>query len=377
MHILHILRAPVGGLFRHVGDLARYQSAAGHAVGVLCDSTVADALTEQRLSELKPDLALGLHRCAMPRLPGVGDIAAARETARIAAQTAADIIHGHGAKGGTYARLANVNWLRGRASGAAPRVFYTPHGGSLHYDRSTVQGRLYLAVERKLAAVTDGIVFESTYSQRRYDDAIGANLAPARVIPNGLAPADFAALQHADDTRDIVFVGELRHLKGVDLLLQALAQPGAASDLTATIVGDGPDRAAFEALAGDLGLGGRVVFTGALPTADAFRRGRVLAMPSRAESFPYVILEAAAVGLPIVATNVGGIPEIVAGTDTSLIAADNVDALSAALLAATHDPTAAAAKANRLRAHVASAFTVERMGTAIDAFYSEAINDAS
>ncbi len=75
---------------------------------------------------------------------------------------------------------------------------------------------------------------------------------------------------------------------------------------TAMIVGAGPDEAEFKGLAERLGLGDRVTFPGAMPALSAFPKGRILIVPSRAESFPYVVLEAGAAGLPLVATNVGG-----------------------------------------------------------------------
>src|SRR3954467_6944682 len=74
--ILHCLRAPVGGLFRHVRDLSIEQARRGHAVGVVCDAVAGDALTEDRLRALAPHLALGLFRTRMSRELGLSDISA-------------------------------------------------------------------------------------------------------------------------------------------------------------------------------------------------------------------------------------------------------------------------------------------------------------
>ena len=95
-------------------------------------------------------------------------------------------------------------------------------------------------------------------------------------------------------------------------------------------------------------------------------------MPSRAESLPYIVLEAAAAGIPLVATAVGGIPEIVAGTDTALVPPDNAGALRDAIADAIDDLPAATARAARLQRAVAERFTVERMTSAILALYGEA-----
>ena len=95
-------------------------------------------------------------------------------------------------------------------------------------------------------------------------------------------------------------------------------------------------------------------------------------MPSRAESFPYIVLEAAAAGIPLIATSVGGIPEIVEGSDTELVAPENIAALASAVAAVLADPAGALNRAARLKASVASRFTVERMSSAIVTFYSDA-----
>jgi glycosyltransferase involved in cell wall biosynthesis len=366
--ILHCLRAPVGGLFRHVCDLAAAQAARGHEVAVLADSAANDRLTDQRLEGLSRHLTLGLHRAAMSRDIGWRDFTATHAATALARSLRLDVIHGHGAKGGAYARLAA---RRLKAQGSKIAAFYTPHGGSLHYAPTSLKGRIFMSLERKLADATDGLVFESAYSAKVYASHVGTVACATRVIPNGLLPHEFGAHQPAADATDLVFIGELRHLKGVDLMLQAMSAPRDRRPITATIVGDGPDSDAFKALAARLGLAGRVRFTGAMPAATAFALGRVLVMPSRAESFPYIVLEAAAAGLPMLATAVGGIPEIVAGTDTALVPPEDVTALAAAIAASLDDPDAARARALRLQKSVGNRFTVARMTSEILDFYNE------
>src|SRR5260370_632714 len=123
LRILHILRAPVGGLFRHVVDLARGQLARGHQVGLIVDSTPGGVWAEAVLSELEPQLGLGLSRIAMSRHIGWRDISAFRHVARRVAEAALDGVHGHGAQGGAYARL-----VRGPAG-----LPYIPPGGPFHF----------------------------------------------------------------------------------------------------------------------------------------------------------------------------------------------------------------------------------------------------
>jgi glycosyltransferase involved in cell wall biosynthesis len=368
LRIIHCFRAPVGGLFRHVLDLSGEQAARGHDVGYIIDSTVADPLTEGRLAKAAEHLRLGITRLPMGRLPGPRDLVASRAVRDAARSLRADVLHGHGAKGGAFARLAARDL---RADGRNVATFYTPHGGSLHYPLASPQGLVYTAIERVLARYTDGLIFESAFIRRVYDSRVGAGGVAARVVPNALQPGDFIPHQPNPDAADFLFIGELRQLKGVDVLLRALAEIAARFPVRAVIVGAGPDAAAFSGLAEDLKIGNLVEFPGALPARTAFPLGRCLVVPSRAESMPYIVLEAAAAGMPMLATDVGGIPEIVNGTDTPLLPAGDVGALAQAMQAFLDAPEAAKARATRLQAAVAERFTVERAAGEVLAFYAE------
>jgi glycosyltransferase involved in cell wall biosynthesis len=348
----------VGGLFRHVCDLSLEQARRGHGVSVVCDAATADALTEDRLERLAPHLALGLLRVPMSRELGLRDVTALRAVKERALKFDFDVIHGHGAKGGAYSRLV----ARAMKRAGEPVVScYTPHGGSLHYHPSTAMGRVYMALERQLARYTDAIVFESAYAAARYSAQVGVPACATSVIPNGLVPEEFAPVEPAPGAADFLFVGELRHLKGVDVLLRALAQVRARRMVSAVIVGAGPDAAKYSREAAKYGLEAVVTFKGPMPARDAFRLGRTLIVPSRAESLPYIVLEAAAAGLPLLASDVGGIPEIVAGTDTDLLPPGDADALAHAILAILDNPVAARSRADRLREAVAERFTIEAM----------------
>ena len=129
-----------------------------------------------------------------------------------------------------------------------------------------------------------------------------------------------------------MFVGELRRLKGVDVLIDALScLRDNGLPLTATIVGDGPDERLFRDLTEARDLLDAVSFPGPLPAREAFARGQLLCVPSRAESLPYVVLEAAAAGVPMVATKVGGIPEIFGEAAGRLVEPGDMVALALAL----------------------------------------------
>jgi glycosyltransferase involved in cell wall biosynthesis len=124
-------------------------------------------------------------------------------------------------------------------------------------------------------------------------------------------------------------------------------------------------------MAQELKLDGLVDFPGAMPAQAAFSLGRSLVVPSRAESMPYIVLEAAAAAMPLLATNVGGIPEIVNGTDTPLMPPGDIDVLARAMQSFLNEPDAALARANRLKTAVANRFTIERAAGEVLAFYAE------
>jgi glycosyltransferase involved in cell wall biosynthesis len=368
LRIIHGFRAPVGGLFRHVLDLSGEQAARGHEVGYVLDSTVSDPLTEQRLAKAATHLKLGITRLPMGRLPSLRDLATSRAVHDVARDLKADVLHGHGAKGGAFARLAARD-LRLDARNVA--TFYTPHGGSLHYPPASPQGLIYTAIEKFLVRYTDGLIFESDFIRRVFNRRVGARGVPERVVPNALQPDDFTPHEPRPDAADFLFIGELRRLKGVDVLLQALARLQGSRAVRAVIVGAGPEATEFKSLADELGLGGLVSFPGAMPARTAFPLGRSLVVPSRAESMPYIVLEAAAAGMPLIATNVGGIPEIVNGTDTPLMPPGDVEVLERAMQGFLADPSDAKARAERLKAAVAARFTVGRAADEVLAFYSE------
>jgi glycosyltransferase involved in cell wall biosynthesis len=364
LRILHCLRAPVGGLFRHVHDLALGQAQLGAEVGIICDSqTGGDPVALGRLAD---NCVLGLTRIPMSRQIGFGDWVATGKVARLARKLGVDVLHGHGAKGGAYARLAGRKLKR---KGLKVKTVYTPHGGSLHYSPSNPMGRLYIMAERKLLPMTDGLLFESVFAANRYVELVGEPRCPGRIVPHGLYRHEFYEPMLADDAVDFVFIGELRALKGVDVLIEALAAHQAVFPGRALIVGSGPEEAKFKRLARRLGLNGRVSFSGAQPARSAFARGRCVVVPSRAESFPYIVLEAAAAQMPLIATNVGGIPEIVPGVDMPLIPPGDVPALAGQLRAFLAGPKPFLDRAAALQRIVAERFTVENMTHEIIDFY--------
>jgi glycosyltransferase involved in cell wall biosynthesis len=277
-----------------------------------------------------------------------------------------DVVHGHGAKGGAYARMT----LNARRAVRA----YTPHGGSLLFGHDTLAGKFYLATEKILMLRGDLFLFESAYSAEVFRRKIGTPSGLVRVVHNGVSRKEFEPIIARVDATDLVFMGEFRPVKGIDVLIDAIAQLHRGGRVVSTtLVGDGPEREALLGQVARLGLGETVRFRPAMPAREAQALGRIMVIPSRAESLPYVVLEAAAAGLPLITTKVGGIPEIYGTLTDTLVPAEHVAALAQTIARTLDRPDETADLAKRLQARVASSFSVETMVDGVLSAYETAL----
>ena len=365
LRIVHVFRAPLGGLFRHVIDLSVAQAARGHAVGLFFDSEGDGRRVRDAIARIPGEAQIGIVTTPIPRNPHPRDLTALRAFSRFLKAAKPDVVHGHGSKGGLYARLCGD-----------PVRAYTPHGGSFNYSPGSALHRLYMQVERAMARRTDLFLFESDNIRGKYDQYVGVRAGIARVVVNGLSPAEFSPAIPAQDAADILYVGELRAAKGVDTLLEALAlvgrETGAAP--SAVLVGSGPDREALIAQAARLGLADRVRFPGPMAVRRAFESGRIMAAPSRAESMPYIVLETVAAEVPLLTTDVGGVPEIFGPYRDRLGAPDDPAGLARRIVAEMNRPALErASRAKELADYVKARFSVEQMADAVIAAYREAL----
>ncbi len=335
-------------------DLSRGQIERGHRVGLITDSETGGLRAEQALAELAPQLAHGVTRIRMRRTPGPLDLSALSHLNRRIQESEADVTHGHGAKGGAFARLA----FPGRRTVHA----YTPHGGSLWYEPGTLNGTIYLGMEKLLMRRGNLYLFESEYSAKIFVRKVGEPPGVVRVVHNGVAKAEFEPVALAPDATDLLFLGEFRALKGIDVLIEAMAILRAEGNgITATLIGDGPDAAAIRAAVERHGMNQRVRFLPPTPVQKALALGRIMVVPSRAESLPYVVLEAAAAAKPLLASRVGGIPEIYGPLADALVPPEDAKALAGAIARSLEDPAAATALAQKLRNRVAAGFSLDGM----------------
>ena len=370
LRIVHCFRSPVGGIFRHVRDLVDAQVAAGHEVGIVCDSTTGGEFELHRMAELESKLALGLRRTAMQRHIGPGDVAAAWRTYRLIKELKPNVLHGHGAKGGAYSRLFGTLF---RASRSRVARIYTPHGGSLHYDEASATGRVIFVLERMLGRVTDQLLFVSDYELQTYVRKVGVPRPPYRLVYNGLRADEFRPVATSPEAADFLYIGMMRDLKGPDLFIEALNEAAARTGrrLTAAMVGEGVDLPRYKDQAKRASERIDVAFHPAVPAREALGRGRVMVVPSRAEAMPYIVLEALAAGRPLIATAVGGIPEIL-GRDCIALAEPTAKSLAELMIGVMLDPDALRA-AMPAQADLVARFSSEVMAKRIEAAYQQAL----
>jgi glycosyltransferase involved in cell wall biosynthesis len=365
LRILHAVRAPVGGIFRHILDVANGQADRGHHVGIIADSLTGGERAAAALTEIAPRLKLGVHRIAIHREPHPADFLVWARFMWLTRRLKPDVLHGHGAKAGAFVRLR-------RRSTSKIRV-YTPHGGSLHYPLGTLKGAFYSRLERALMNSTDLFLFESAFARDTYQRTIGTPKGLVRCVFNGVTADEFDPIARAEDATDVVYVGEFRHIKGADLLIDAVARLRAdGKPVTLTLAGDGEEIEALKAQIRSHGLGEAVRFIGHVKARYAFSKGKLLVVPSRGDSMPYVVIEAAAAGIPMVAANVGGIPEIYGSHDDALFAPNSVGAMADAIETALEDSDAAAARAKSLRERVLMHFSQKAMVEGVLAGYRDA-----
>ncbi|MGN6305847.1 MAG: glycosyltransferase family 4 protein, partial [Mesorhizobium sp.] len=169
------------------------------------------------------------------------------------------------------------------------------------------------------------------------------------------------------------YIGMMRDLKGPDIFIDALVQAEALASrrISAVMVGAGEDLPRYKQQVVRLGLGDRVTFHAPMPARQAFALARLVVVPSRAEAMPYIVLETLAAGAPMIATAVGGIPEIFGADSPALVKPDPAE-LAHKMAFALSDPTAYRALMPSIAA-LKSRFGADVMAKAIEQAYFAAL----
>jgi glycosyltransferase involved in cell wall biosynthesis len=320
--------------------------------------------------------------CEVIEIAALGrEVAPARDVAALGALTRLFrrlrpvVVHTHTSKAGFVGRLAA---RRARV----PIVIHQPHGHIFYGYWGRARVALFVALERLAARWTDTLV---ALTPREVEEHLARRIGRAAqwaVVPSGVATARLragapsrararAALGLGSDAFVVAGVGRLVPIKGFDLLVDALpALAARVPSVHALLIGDGQERGALEAQAAALGVGARLHVTGALDDVSAaLAAADVLAAPSRNEGMGRVLVEAMALGLPVVGARVGGIPDVIVdGECGRLVAADDAAALAAALAELGVDE-ALRIKLGAAAIPRAEAFSTDVAGAAMGAIY--------
>ncbi|MDV2502445.1 MAG: glycosyltransferase [bacterium] len=348
------------------------------------------------------------------------------------------IVHTHTAKAGTLGRLAavvvNLGWairrLLGRTAPQPIKIVHTFHGHVFHGYFSPAKTRLFLAIERALSRVTDALVVISPHQRREIGELLRiVEPSQIRLIPLGLDLGPFrtcasyrgklrAELGLDEGTRLIGTVGRLVPIKRHDILLEALTflrdSPATKGDLCCVVVGDGELRSALEKQVRDLGLAKHVRFLGWRRDLEAIYADlECLVVTSENEGTPVSVIEALSAGVPVVATAVGGVPDLfrpleedeeltgpvilsngerlarwqeaeypsqmdgpLLATSGVLIPPGDARAVAMALELLWTEPNLISECARRGGSWVSETFTIERLVSDIDALYQELLGES-
>jgi glycosyltransferase involved in cell wall biosynthesis len=300
MRILYVITRgdEIGGAQVHVRDLASAMRAAGHEVTVLAG--MAGALFDQLADRQVPFRHVSdLVRPIVPHR----DLSALRQLKALFRELRPDLVSTHSSKAGWLGRLA-ARQLR------IP-VIFTAHGWAFTEGVPRVQRRFYALAERLMSPLAERIITVSEYDRTL---ALANGIAGANKITrihNGVHRCNGSVRPSSPTAVRIVMIGRFSQQKDHAGLLPALARLSRL-DWTLDLVGDGPLQAQAIALAGSLGIGNRVRFLGARDdVCELLHAADVSVLISNWEGFPRSILEAMSIGLPVVASDVGGVSEAV------------------------------------------------------------------
>jgi glycosyltransferase involved in cell wall biosynthesis len=374
-----IARLNMGGPALHVAYLSAGLRARGYETML-----VAGEVTRGEESMVYVAEGLGVPVTTIPHLhreisPG-RDLLATFRLARIIREERPHILHTHTAKAGAVGRVAAL--LAGRAR--PPIVVHTFHGHVLQGYFGRFRTGVFRWLERLLAPVADALI---AVSPEVRDDLVALRVAPAskfEVIRLGIRLEERIAGGRAlrDETRRVMgiadgrfvvgWIGRMTGVKRADDVLRVfrLLRAGGV-DACLCMVGDGPDRDRVEQLAGELGVVRDCFFTGYQEDVGPFFAAfDVFVLPSGNEGTPVTAIEALASGCPVVATRVGGVPDVVRdGEDGFLVEPGAVEELADRLGRLAADPKLRARFGEAGRARVLPRYSVDRLIDDVDRLY--------
>jgi len=297
-----------------------------------------------------------------------------------------DVVHTHTAKAGAAGRLAGL--LYRLTSRRRPLFVHTFHGHVFHGYYSRFKTWIFLTIERFLARANTGrIVVLSEQQRREIHERFRVGRAEQFVVvPLGMEIAPHPAFGHplpaarGEGPLTIGIVGRLAPIKNHDLFLRVAAR--LRDEARFVVYGDGAERPRLERLAAELGLGDRVVFAGTRDVAEIYPSIDILALTSRNEGTPLAILEAMAAGVPVVATAVGGVVDLLGRVEARgdgfdvrergiTAAPDDERGLAGGVRRFLRDPALRAGISERSRTYAQKTHSRERLAADIIRVYRE------
>jgi glycosyltransferase involved in cell wall biosynthesis len=280
----------------------------------------------------------------------------------------AEVVHAHDRRAGLWTRLGprpGGNGVRVYTVHGLPEPYHPPPTGQEHPG---LRARLlYRGLDAALCARADAIVVPSHTVARELVARLRYPAEKITVIPNGIELPDFAP----GEGELIGTLSLLEPVKGIDVFLRAtslLRDPH--PDWRFATFGTGSDAPRLDALADELGLNGRVARPGFVPSERALPELRTYVLSSYAENAPMALLEAMAAGVPVVASTVGGVPEIADESVARMVPAGDPDALAGAIERACLDASGTAKRVRAARARIEDRFTAVRNTRATIDLYS-------
>lgn len=394
--ILRVLtRLNIGGPSRHAALLATQLDPQRFTT---CLAVGEPDPTEGDLSSLIQDRGVRLVRVRALRRPihPWADALALGQLVRLIWRQRPHLIHTHMAKAGALGRVAGFLYNAfgpGRRPGARAILLHTFHGHVLEGYFPHWQSRLFLRIERWLACQTDCLIAVSPAIQQQLC-ALGIGRPDQwRIIPLGLDLSTMARLQPSNGSGRVQFglVGRLVPIKNPGLFVEALHRMAAQrpdGTVGAVVVGDGPLRASVERQAAALGLAGTVRFTGWEHDLRSVYQGLdVACLTSWNEGTPVALIEAMAAGRAVIATRVGGVPDLLepAGAPAGeiprgtfrvtergiLVAPGDAEGLAEAMAAAATDVALRRRLGEAARAYAVAGFGHERLVRDVTVLYEE------
>jgi len=255
-----------------------------------------------------------------------------------------------------------------------PRLIYTIHGWIFLEPLSAWRKKLYLCLEKISARICDAlVVLSQSELQTGIDKKIGTP-EKLHLIPHGIIPPEFLPREIARDKipnskfqiPNSILIGTIANFyptKGLPYLIEAAAKLKIKHDFQIVIVGDGIERAYLESLITKYNLEENIILAGQIPDAAKYLKAfDIFILPSVKEGLPYALLEAMAAGLPIVATSVGGIPEMIEnGRDGLLVASKNPEELATAIEKLIDNPTLRETLGQNAKEKIEKEFSLSRM----------------